>query len=644
MCGFFGVVNLTKIKERDFCDSLDLISHRGPDDEGYLFYNIINKKIDNKVSSNYYHIGLGFRRLSIIDLTSKGHQPMGDKNKKVWIVFNGEIYNYLEIKNELKNKGYSFYSHSDTEVIINSYLEWGYECTKKFNGMWAFVILDFRKNIIFTSRDRFGIKPLYYYLKNKEFIFASEIKSILHYKGFNIQPEDDTIFNFLLYGLVDYSDKTLFKNIYQVKPSHSLVLKFNKTDIVKTRSIKYWDININKKILIGNKDEIYENFFYLFKDSIKLRLRSDVEVGSCLSGGLDSSSIVSIADSLLNKKKGNSLKLKTFSSCFNDLKYDERIYIKEVLKNKNLKGYNVFPKPVNLFDKMNRVIWHQDIPFGSTSIYAQWNVFQLIHSKKIKVVLDGQGGDEVLVGYRNFWPYYFIDLMKNFQLIKLYHNLAAFNNINKLNNNDTLQSMTLLMPGPIRQMFKNLFINKNFLNKDLLKKFKIKRFKLSKSNSLLDSVLYDYLFKIHLPGLLHYEDRNSMAFSVESRVPFLDYRLVEYMFGLPNEYKLEKGMSKYILRKSMDGILSEKIRMRFDKMGFVTPEEIWLKNHLKGDILDIINSGFIKDIKYFDIKKLKCLFNDFFNGRLKFDFLYWRIICFILWYKIFFKDGYKKLI
>lgn len=623
MCGIVGNYSAEgKIDKELLIRARDLISHRGPDDSDVF--------IDK-------NIGFGHRRLSIIDLSSAGHQPMSNEDGTIWIIFNGEIYNYRELIPELKKAGHRFRSQSDTEAIIHAYEEYGEKCLEKFNGMWAFAIWDSKKKKLFLSRDRMGVKPLYYHwdAKKGKLIFASEIKSILAFFNRRPKPNNKIIYQYLAFGLLDYSDETFFEDIKQLPPAHFATLLGKKFEIER-----YWNLNPDKKTIFRNDEDYARNFYKLFEDAIRLRLRSDVPVGTCLSGGLDSSSIVCVANNLLRKEGIKSLgrKQKTFSSCFENKKYDERDFINMVIKKTGVSNFRVFPNPKILFKEMEKLVWHQDEPFGSTSIYAQWNVFKLAHQKGMKVMLDGQGADELLAGYHGYFGSFLASLLTNMRFVSLAKELKEFS----------------LKHGQSKSaMFRNLIYQ--FLPAAIIRT--LARKKIIGQNNVLDSKfadefgdslpyenyyrdkfknhLYNLFTKLSLPALLHYEDRDSMAFSIESRVPFLDYRLVEFIFSLPNNQIIRDGTTKFILRNSMKKILPEKIRTRMDKMGFVTPEDIWFRTILKEDILKIFNSKSFKKRKYFNVKKVLEEFEKHCQGKINISFAIWRWINLELWFRGF---------
>ncbi|MFA6392457.1 MAG: asparagine synthase (glutamine-hydrolyzing), partial [Patescibacteria group bacterium] len=526
MCGIVGVINLDQksVDKKDIERMTRIIKHRGPDDEGCF--------IDK-------NIGLGHCRLSIIDLSSAGHQPMSNKDGSIWIIFNGEIYNYLELRKELEKRGHSFQSDTDTEVIICAYKEWGEKCLEKFNGMWAFAIWDKNKKELFCSRDRFGIKPFYYFFDGKIFTFASEIKALLEL-GIPKKPNDALIYDFLKFGMLDHTNETFFKDIYKLPAASWLKLASDGKIIIE----KYWDFEVSDKIEDKIPDQKYtEQFRELFIDAIKLRLRSDVPIGSCLSGGLDSSSIVCTVNKLLKEKNVPSIGeiQKTFSSCFANKKFDEREYIEEVIKHTGAEKNYIFPKPEEFLEELDNLIWHQEEPFSGTSMFAQQMVFKKAR-EKVKILLDGQGGDELLAGYRKFYFFYLLKLFKNKKIIKCFKTaLPFFASIEVLK--------TLYVKNGLKYLFKTSKNNiiDNLLNPVFLKNFADRKLSFGYQNNLGKRLKED-LTKWSLPVLLRYEDKNSGTFGLEARLPFLDYRLVEQAAKMPLDQKMRLGWTKFILR------------------------------------------------------------------------------------------------
>lgn len=621
MCGITGIVDLTgkPVSIEMVNRMVEVMAHRGPDDEGYLFVNMKNGDMAiaggeatpqnvysaglcytpqvkcKKISDQAYNLVFTSRRLAIFDLSPAGHQPMSNEEGTVWITYNGAIYNYMELREKLIVKGYTFTSTSDTEVIIKAYQEWGIECLNRFNGMWAFCMWDTGKKKIFCARDRFGIKPFYYYFDGNVFAFASEIKSLLTL-GISWEPNDALIHDFLHYGMLDHTDETFFKRIDKLPISHYMLLDI-KGDLKIQR---YWDLDVTNEIESKYSDESYaEEFLRLFTDAVKLRLRSDVSIGSCLSGGLDSSSVVSVANSLMftNGNFSASERQKTFSSCYEDRRFDEREYIEEVIRKTQAQKNYVFPSPDEFFHNLDTLLWHQEEPFGGTSIYAQWLVLKKARESGVTVMLDGQGGDEQLSGYRKFYIFYLVELLKSRKYEKLFwESFKFFSSIEILKTLNFKSGLRYFSPG------KKLLGVDNLFGEDFKQRFKDRELKFGYHGSLGHRIKED-LFRFSLPVLLRYEDKNSMAHSVETRLPLLDYRLVEKLASYPLTQKMRNGWTKYVLRNAMKGILHEKVRLRKTKLGFDTPEDQWFRVSLRQMIKDVFqNSTFLPD--YIDARKL----------------------------------------
>lgn len=641
MCGIVGIYRFKEKAKPDCIQKMaDTLIHRGRDDEGFLAvdfesgqaYPLTGK--DSKVQGmrvdefhRPVHLFLGHRRLSIIDLSSAGHQPMCNEDGSLWIIYNGEVYNYLEVRKELDQLGHRFRSQTDTEVILHAFEEWGEECLRLFNGMWAFAILDLRAKKIFCSRDRAGVKPFYYIYDEGGFCFASEIKALLEIDKFSIKPNEQIIADYLFSGFIDHTRETFFENICQLRPGEYLLIERNRLTVHS-----YWDIE-PKEIHFARVEDYAERFYELLKDSIRLRLRSDVPIGTCLSGGLDSSSIVCLINKLMFNGKNIDFRLagkrqKTFSSCFEDPEYDERKFIESVIDQTGAEKNYVFPKGDDLFKELSKLIWHQEEPFGSTSIYAQWNVMRCAKERDVTVLLDGQGGDELLAGYLPSFYYLLRHALKQWDI------KCILKEMNGLLKNRTLRANHLIT-GMVNLLLPKRKGELEWSKEDFRKKYFRSFSKPVKFEHDLDNYLY-YIFRyLNLPALLHYEDRNSMAFSLEARLPFLDYRLIEYVFSLPPEQKIDQGVTKVVLRNAMKGTIPERIGRRRDKMGFVTPEGVWFKTSLKNEIHEIITSKSFAERGYFDVSKVKKGFDLHCEGKINMNLVIWRYVNVELWLRAF---------
>lgn len=643
MCGITGVINLKQKVDKDlFVKMNNIIKHRGPDDEGYTLISpnkivkaygedsanaIKNKYINIQEVEEKFPIIFGHRRLSIIDLSENGHQPMSDETDGIQITYNGEVYNYIELREELKKKGYKFHTNCDTEVIISSYKEWGEDCVSHFNGMWAFAIFDKEKSKIFCSRDRFGVKPFYYYYNGDKLIFASEAKQIIEDSSVERIANDAVIYNFLFYGNNDYNEDTFFKNIYALPASYNMIIDLDfenkKINIEKKR---YYDFE--RKEIINNEDKAVKDFKENFKRSIEYRLRSDITVGSCLSGGLDSSSVVTQA--CLNlKPEGKNKNFQTFTSCYDENpEIDERYYSKKVVKKSECKENLIFPNKGNLEEDIEKVTWHQDFPFPSLSIYAQWNVMKGAAKKDVKVLLDGQGADETLLGYERYAIFLLKDNLKHFRFKTMFKNYKYLKtNLNVgfkrmvayllyFSNNDFFKYLIKKIKNPI---LNKEFLKENKHNKDYVKNINFKDcFELNRTE----------LFFSNLGPLLRYEDRDSMAFSIETRVPFIDYQLVEKVMQIPVDLKIKDGWTKNILRKAMKDDMDQEVVYRKNKLGFAAPQKDWL-NELNENYIERYLAN-MKTKKYFNEVELRRIFKEKTNEEIR-----WKFLSLEIWMKIF---------
>ena len=558
MCGIAGILLASRRVELDGLKKMtDTIKHRGPDGEGHW---INDKK----------NIGFGHRRLSIIDLTEKGSQPMHYLNGRYTITYNGEIYNYLEIKNELIKKGYQFYSDSDTEVLLALYHQERENCLSKLDGMFAFAIWDETEQTLFCARDRFGEKPFYYiHEAGNSFMFASEMKA-LWANGITKNLLPHKVSSFLESGeLLDGSDlsETFYKNIYQLDGSHYILIQ----NLSKLEQKRYYTLNIidgQKGLTVADAES---KLFDLLEKSVRFRLRADVKIGSSLSGGLDSSTIVKLIESL----KPPSYIQTTFSARFKNYSKDEGVYIEEIVRNtKNITPYEVWPDIEELDSEVEGILYHQEEPFGSSSIYAQWKVMELAKKENVKILLDGQGADEYLGGYIPYYDDYLNQLYFNSRG-KYKKTLDDFNRLRK-------------SEAPIPQRSSTFRQELSYAKQKILRKKRI-----YPTDHLKQTLLKD-TFSSRLKILLRYADRNSMAHSIEVRLPFLYHELVEFIFSLPDEYILREGHTKWILRKAMDNILPPKINWRIDKIGFEVPQDEWLKRITNEKVKKRVNN-YLKD-------------------------------------------------
>jgi asparagine synthase (glutamine-hydrolysing) len=663
MCGIVGTLNLdgSPVDTNLLREMTGCLKHRGPDDEGYVLIDISKARCEPRAGHDTTpeirqaakHIlaplefpadlAFGHRRLSIIDLSPAGHQPMCNEDKDICIVYNGEIYNYQQIRRELVTSGHQFQSNTDTEVVVHAYEEWGTDCLQKFNGMWAFAIWDGKEKKLFCSRDRFGIKPFYYFFDSERFLFASEIKALLVADFVPKKQNDRAVYDYLAYWLIDHVEETFFAGVRQLKGGYYLELHQGEK---VPRVQQYYDIPLGNKP-DGLSEEEYERQFYkLFEDSVRLRLISDVPVGSCLSGGLDSSSVVCVIDKLMReqgvKVPGTEGVQKTFSARYEDRRHDEGSFIQSVAEKARVDAHYTYPTAEGLIQKLERLMWHQEQPFTSTSIYAQWEVFELVKTSGVKVVLDGQGGDELLAGYLSYLTGLFSDFIKALQWRSLITEFRAdwqlpHNAINIALLIAAFEILPQSMKNTVRRIMRvggNRWIDKNFAARfEEYPPVDSGREKSGASSFTLQS--YRSIMSTSIPSYLRYEDKNSMAHSVEARVPFLDHRLVEFAFSLPWNQKIFRGTRKRILRNAMKGIIPESVRNRKDKIAFGTPEDIWFKKKLRGTALEIINSESFQQRPFFNAGKVKETLGGYQQGRMNIISDIWRCVNLELWLRLF---------
>lgn len=639
----------------------DIISHRGPDDEGYVVFDLNSLSLSlggEDTPEEAYHtssrampvkpisavqdmqieVALGHRRLSIIDLSVYGHQPMCSSDGALWITYNGEIYNYLELRSELIEAGHRFISDTDTEVILAAYQEWGEQCLHRFNGMWSFAIYDRDKGELFLSRDRFGIKPLYYWFDpENNFYFGSEIKQFTACKGWKAEINSQRAYDFLVYSLTDHTDETLFKGVNQLPPGH--YFKANVKNIVpdqegKIKTIKWYDLERNPSNITF--DEACSEFEEHFKNAVRVHLRSDVPVGSALSGGLDSSAIVCEINNILRQEGKHEIQ-KTFSSCSYYEKYDEKKWMDIVTDYTKTDAYFFYPGTERLFELTSDILWYHDEPYQSQSSYLGYHVFQLAKKHSVKVLLNGQGADEYLGGYGQFNNAIYFELFKKLRWGSFYKELKSAN-VSSVS--ETLSVIGYLFtPEKIRNMVVKYFSTvsdvKALIDMDKLAATNIHPYaQIPNDLTSVSGITRLNLFHNPLTKYLRWEDRNSMAHSIEARVPFLDHRLVEFTYNLPSKYLFSNGETKRVMRYGLKDILPAKIAARKDKKGFITPEEHWVKNGsrqiFRDKIKDAITTtnGIIKSeaLTYYD---------DIAEGNKPFDYTYLRLILFSEWMKIF---------
>lgn len=569
MCGIAGLIT----KDFNIEDALNrahnVQSHRGPNNQSSYIKN-----------SEIWNIGLAHQRLSIIDLKDESNQPMFHNDQGI-IIFNGEIYNYLEIKDELIQEGYNFKTNSDTEVLLVCLHHFGIEqALDRLNGMWSFIWYNIQDEKIYMCRDRMGVKPLHYYINGDNIFFSSEIKTILEMSGDKFGLNLQKVGEYLVQSLLATNEDTFFEGIYRLKPG--TYAEFDLTSSKVNIDIKeYWSLKIQEESILDEEKTIQE-IRDILTDSIKLRLRSDVPVGVLLSGGIDSSAITAISKEVLET---NSEGLNIFSAVSDNKKYDESHYIDLVANHLNISVNKVNldfgpEEAVNLLDKVN---WHNDEPVGSFSNVAHYLLMRKAHELGITVILSGQGADEILCGYRKYVGFYIQQLVSEKRYSLAIKKFLEFKRQGTVVNQFTFREAKRYLPNALKS--KEI----NILGEKVKNSFTPVNVGIGKNKEVRARQIAD-VRRFSVPVLTHYEDRMSMAWSREIRVPFLDYRLVEKLVSLPIEYKLKNGWTKYILRKAIEPILPSEIVWRKDKQGFINPESEWLKNDLRQKLVEVFNN------------------------------------------------------
>lgn len=657
MCGISAIFGAHPEALNRLSAMTGLIRHRGPDDEGLVYFHpegvdpfggadtpesVLHSAMPYAPASRSVGelpagtlAGLGHRRLAVTDGSPAGHQPMSSLDRRYWISYNGEIYNFRELRTELQERGHRFATQTDTEVILAAFAEWGAECLQRFNGMWAFVLVDRQAGRIFAARDRFGIKPLYYWFSPEGFLaLASEIKQFTVLPGWRARLNGQRTYDFLVWGMQDHTDETLFHGVRQLQGGEAFEARFEELGL--ELPVYRW-YALNPRPFEGSFQAASDEFRALLRDAVSLRLRTDVPLGACLSGGLDSSTIVCLASEILGESGGTQ---KTFTAGSEVKRFDEREYVDEVRRACRIDSHITIPTVADLFEALQPLSWHQDEPFGSTSIYAQWRVFKLASEYGVRVLLDGQGADEQLAGYRVYHAPRLASLFRTFQWRTLRQEIAALRTAQGFSTGDALkQLLNATLPEPLLQGLARARGLEggapDWLNLSILGAVPLNpSLKHGARNLSIRDLSHTQLTATHLPMLLHWEDRNAMAHAVESRLPFLDYRLVESVLGMPDAFKFSEGISKRVLRNAMIGRLPERIRLRMDKLGFATPEEVWVREQAPERFRLAMREAVAVSEGILDERACRML-DQMIDGRRPFSALPWRLISFGAWLETF---------
>jgi asparagine synthase (glutamine-hydrolysing) len=627
MCGIAGVYcfegrSPSSAEKYALTCMADVLRHRGPDDDGLAVFG-------PSVLAN--------RRLSILDLSQAAHMPMLSDNGRLALIHNGEIYNYLEVREDLRRLGHTFRSDGDTEVILRGYLEWGPACIEHFVGMWAFALYDAADQSVLLSRDRLGIKPLYIHHTPERVVFSSEIKAIVRYlreMGEQVRVNQASVATYVATGLVDGLDETFFDGISRFPAAATMVLR---PGGVQTR--KYWDLPARAAGLRSGLNGVIQQPWPKIKDTldeaVRVHLRSDVPLGVCLSGGLDSSAVVGLASQHLVQAP-----VKTFTIYFGDgPDFDEREHAHSVVRRFDAESFERCVEPTHFVDDLRRIVWHLDEPSLALGVYPQWHVMSLAHDAGVKVVLDGQGGDEIFAGYTNYAPHHLYGLLgaqpalfpletvalgrnQGWEVARAAAASAVAMRLRTARSPDVASKPDAALLVPELRELADMSHDEWRLWPRVF-------------DGWLSNVLYWELTRMRLPALLRYEDRLSMAFSIESRVPFLDHRLVELAFALPDGVKRSGGWSKYGLRRALDGLLPREIVWRRDKKGFPTPVGKWLRDARGAPALEVLRDPIRRSRYLLAQSAIDGCIRDHVEGRADRSWQLWRALSTELWMDAF---------
>jgi asparagine synthase (glutamine-hydrolysing) len=643
MCGILGILSAGGTSPAEAVAALNSIRHRGPDDEGML----LGRWRDGTVAavrgddsdpalehamrhwkeraSGEWQVIFGHRRLSILDLSPAGHQPMSRDEGRYWITFNGEVYNYVELRRELEELGDRFFSGTDTEVILAAYARWGVDCVKRFTGMWAFAVWDRRENTVFLSRDPFGIKPLYYSLSQGRLAFCSEIKGLQALPWISRRQDPQAVYDFLAWSKVEsVAGRTLLAEVREMPPATRALVRLN--DSLELKPERYWSPPCDAPVR-DSLEESAERFRELFLASIRLHLRSDVPVGAALSGGLDSTSIVCA----MRQVGGPELGIHTFSYLADDDRINEEKWMDMAGAASGAIMHKIKPVSEDIPGEMDELIRCQDMPFGSTSIYAQHRVFRLVKEKGIKVTMDGQGPDEMFAGY------FFFSRDRAVSLFNHGRFAAGWAMAGRAGMNPLKVMAQALMPQNLRPFMRKHFgrppvpawmdgawVKKNGVDAGYKEPVFPRRERLR--HTLRDSMLFS-----SIPSLLRFEDRNSMHYSVESRVPFLTTALAEAALSMPEEHLLAPdGTTKHILRRAFRGLVPEAILDRRDKIGFSTPEAGWMTKESPW-VLSVLDVKRVEGLGVFRTSALPEMVTAMLGGKVPYQHWLWRALNYVRW-------------
>jgi len=620
MCGIAAVLSREPQPEEVLTAMRDRLRHRGPD--GAATWT---------APTSRGHVALLHRRLAIIDLSDGGAQPMLNDERTLAITYNGEIYNYIELRQELESAGRRFRSESDTEVLLAAYAHWGPACLQHLNGMFAFAVWDNRRQQLFCARDRFGEKPLFYTRIDGGIAIASEMKALFAHPAVSATFDDEMVANYIAGSYSEEGEETLFAGVQRLPAAHAMLID---PDGTITRRWRYWVPTFLPDELDYEEGRAIDRFEELLVSSVEMRLRADVRVGTSLSGGLDSSMIASI---LARLRTDRNFRQNTFSGRFDDdPTLSEGPEIDAMVAATGARAYSVTPDPMRLAEESELIHWHQEEPFLSASIYLQWSVMRLAREHSTTVLLDGQGADELLGGYQYYFPLHQRDLVDARAVVTALRETLLFTR--------RLRVAAAAFPESRRRFNSEVALGPRELLTHAVAGSPVQPGKwaiglppalptLRYRRQIAQALQYD-----SLPILLRYADRNAMAFGRETRFPFLDYELVDWATRLPDEALVKNGWQKYVLRRAAEGRLPRRIQWRADKVGYAAPLDFWLRDGLKEWAHGKLFSGPITDLEQYDRTSLRSLWEEHQAGRTERSWALWRWISLNEWLSLF-ADG-----
>jgi asparagine synthase (glutamine-hydrolysing) len=646
MCAIFGIIAPRGTPEIDLSAArrgVDLMRHRGPDDEGFLLADSQARRHwlcagpdtepslnlpDIRGQSAKFDLVLGHRRLSILDLSPAGHQPMASADGRFAIVFNGEIYNYVELREELQKEGFTFRTSTDTEVLLAAYRHWGAEALSRFVGMFAFAIYDVERQEVFLARDFFGIKPLYYSRWNGHFAFSSEIKPLLELPGSRRTAHPDQLYQYLRFGITDGAEETVFDGVREIPAAHYMAVRIDSPG--EASPIRFWQIDLSRRIDISEQDAanmVHE----VLDDSVRLHLRSDVPLGTCLSGGVDSTAILM----LMGKHVPDRKRIQSFTFITDDPVLSEGRFMRVACKAAGIESNQVLPSPQELVGDLEDLVRVQELPFGGTSIYAQYRVFRLARENGMKVMLDGQGSDEMFGGYYSLLGARLTSLLASGRILDSLRLVSgAPGNMRQHFVRMALWSAGRLLPDGATRIFRYLvgeplwpgWLNRRwFEQRGVVARERLR----GRGRNAFSGELLASLVRLSLPQILRYEDRNSMAHSIESRVPFCNSRVAELAYSLPEDLLVSRqGETKAILKKALRGVVPEAILSR-EKVGFGTPEKSWLGCK---ELSTMLQTSAVSEV--LPLVRPKDHINAALSRRVLPSYT-WRLINLIIWSRVF---------